>query len=90
MVIAASFLIMMRQSFWSAQFVLLTDFMKSSKGVAEATDKIEEVQGKVLEGFESISVSTQENAPERKKFPQIMKKFWRRWTHSKDYQHFEK
>ena len=31
-------------------------------GVAEASDKIEEVQGKVLEGLESISASTQENA----------------------------
>ena len=31
-------------------------------GVAEASEKIEEVQGKVLEGLESISASTQENA----------------------------
>ena len=31
-------------------------------GVAEASDKIEEVQAKVLEGLESISASTQENA----------------------------
>ena len=31
-------------------------------GVAKASDKIEEVQGKVLEGLESISASTQENA----------------------------
>ena len=31
-------------------------------GVAEASDKIEEVQGKVLEGLESISASTEENA----------------------------
>ena len=31
-------------------------------GVAEFSDKIEEVQGKVLEGLESISASTQENA----------------------------
>ncbi|WP_074786555.1 methyl-accepting chemotaxis protein, partial [Ligilactobacillus ruminis] len=31
-------------------------------GVSKASDKIEEVQGKVLEGLESISASTQENA----------------------------